>query len=57
MKRFRYLHISFLFPLFTFLIMSLVLTSFMADETMTKENGAFVINTTELGKNVRALPH
>ena len=52
MKRFRYLHISFLFPLFTFLIMSLVLTSFMADETMTKENGAFVINTTELGKNV-----
>ena len=52
MKRFRYLYISFLFPLFTFLIMSLVLTSFMADETMTKENGAFVINTTELGKNV-----
>ena len=52
MKRFRYLHISFLFPLSTFLIMSLVLTSFMADETMTKENGAFVINTTELGKNV-----
>jgi len=33
--------------------MSLALTSFMAsDGTMTKENGMFVINTTELGKDV-----
>ena len=39
------------FSLFTF-IFSLLLMSFMADETMTKENGAIVINTTELGKNV-----
>ena len=32
---------------------SLCLMSFMAgDETMTKENGVYVINTTELGKNV-----
>ena len=32
---------------------SLCLMSFMAgDETMTKENGVFIINTTELGKNV-----
>ena len=31
---------------------SFLLMSFMADETMTKENGAFVINTTELGKDV-----
>ena len=31
---------------------SFLLMSFMADETMTKENGAIVINTTELGKNV-----
>ena len=31
----------------------ILLSSFIAgDETMTKENGAFVINTTELGKNV-----
>ena len=31
---------------------TLLLTSFIADETMTKENGTFVINTTELGKDV-----
>ena len=31
---------------------SFLLMSFIADETMTKENGAFVINTTELGKDV-----
>ena len=36
-----------LFISFIFLLMS-----FMADETMTKENGAIVINTTEIGKNV-----
>lgn len=36
-----------------FISMSLALTSFMAnDETMTKENGMFVVNTTELGKDV-----
>ncbi len=39
------------FSLFT-IIFSLLLMSFMADETMTKENGAIVINTTEIGKNV-----
>ena len=39
------------FSLFTF-IFSLLLMSFMADETMTKEKGTFVINTTELGKDV-----
>ena len=39
------------FSLFTF-IFSLLLMSFIADETMTKENGTFVINTTELGKDV-----
>ena len=37
----------YLFFMFSFLLMS-----FVADETMTKENGAIVINTTELGKNV-----
>jgi uncharacterized protein with FMN-binding domain len=31
---------------------SILLLSFIADETMTKENGSFVINTTELGKDV-----
>ncbi len=31
---------------------SFLLMSFIADETMTKENGAIVINTTEIGKNV-----
>ena len=31
---------------------SFLLMSFIADETMTKENGTFVINTTELGKDV-----
>ena len=34
------------------LTISFLLMSFMADETMTKENGAIVINTTEIGKNV-----
>ena len=37
----------YLFFMFSFLLMS-----FVADGTMTKENGAIVINTTELGKNV-----
>ena len=37
----------YLLFLFSFLLMS-----FIADETMTKENGTFVINTTELGKDV-----
>ena len=35
-----------------FFMFSLLLMSFIADETMTKENGSFVINTTELGKDV-----
>ncbi len=35
-----------------FLLMSLALMSFIADETMTKEDGVFVINTTEIGKDV-----
>lgn len=33
-------------------VFSFFLMSFIADGTMTKENGAIVINTTELGKNV-----
>ena len=37
---------------FWFFMFSLLLMSFIADETMTKENGTFVINTTELGKDV-----
>lgn len=37
----------YLLFLFSFLLMS-----FIADETMTKDNGTFVINTTELGKDV-----
>jgi uncharacterized protein with FMN-binding domain len=36
----------------SFLLFALALTSFVADETMTKEDGAFVINTTEIGKDV-----
>ena len=35
-----------------FISITLLLMSFIADETMTKENGTFVINTTELGKDV-----
>ena len=35
-----------------FLLFALALMSFIADETMTKEDGAFVINTTEIGKAV-----
>lgn len=35
-----------------FFLFSVLLMSFIADETMTKENGSFVINTTELGKDV-----
>ena len=35
-----------------FISITLLLMSFIADETMTKENGSFVINTTELGKDV-----
>lgn len=31
---------------------TLILTSWAADETMTKENGMTVINTTSIGKNV-----
>ena len=52
MKRLRNLHISFLFPLSSILLMSLALTSFAADEPMTKENGTYVINTTQLGKDI-----
>lgn len=37
----------YLLFLFSFLLMS-----FIADKTMTKDNGTFVINTTELGKDV-----
>ena len=37
---------------FVFLFAVLVLQSFVADETMTKEDGAVVINTTQLGKDV-----
>lgn len=37
---------------YLFSMFSLFLMSFIADETMTKENGSFVINTTELGKDV-----
>ena len=43
----NYMKKSYLFFMFSFLLMS-----FIADETMTKENGSFVINTTELGKDV-----
>ncbi len=35
-----------------FFMFSVLLMSFIADETMIKENGSFVINTTELGKDV-----
>ena len=38
--------------IYLFFMFSLLLMSFIADETMTKENGSFVINTTELGKDV-----
>ena len=37
---------------YLFFMFSVLLMSFIADETMTKENGTFVINTTELGKDV-----
>ena len=37
---------------YLFFMFSLLLMSFIADETMTKDNGTFVINTTELGKDV-----
>ena len=37
---------------YLFFMFSILLMSFIADETMTKENGSFVINTTELGKDV-----
>ena len=37
---------------YLFFMFSILLMSFIADETMTKENGTFVINTTELGKDV-----
>ena len=35
------------------MVVALVLTSWMADDTMTKENGMTVINTTTLGKDVQ----
>lgn len=38
--------------LYLLFLFSFLLMSFIADETMTKENGSFVINTTELGKDV-----
>ena len=34
------------------IVATLILTSWAADETMTKENGMTVINTTSIGKNV-----
>lgn len=38
---------------FTLLILVLFFSSFMAgDSTMTKENGVYIINTTELGKDI-----
>jgi uncharacterized protein with FMN-binding domain len=38
---------------FTLLISVLFFSSFMAgDSTMTKENGVYIINTTELGKDI-----
>ena len=37
---------------YLFFMFFILLMSFIADETMTKENGSFVINTTELGKDV-----
>ena len=37
---------------YLFFMFSVLLMSFIAVETMTKENGSFVINTTELGKDV-----
>ena len=37
---------------YLFFMFSILLMSFIADETMTKENGSYVINTTELGKDV-----
>ena len=37
---------------YLFFMFSILLMSFIADETMTKEDGSFVINTTELGKDV-----
>ena len=40
-------------PVFTLLISVLFFSSFMAgDSTMTKENGVYIINTTELGKDI-----
>ena len=35
------------------MVVALMLTSWMADDTMTKENGMTVINTTQLGKDVQ----
>ena len=35
------------------MVVALMLTSWMADDTMTKENGITVINTTSLGKDVQ----
>ena len=40
------------FPLFAILFSFLVMSFVAKDETMTKENGMYVINTTELGKSV-----
>lgn len=35
------------------MVVALMLTSWIADDTMTKENGMTVINTTSLGKDVQ----
>ena len=35
------------------MVVALALTSWMADDTMTKENGMTVINTTTLGKDIQ----
>lgn len=43
---------KYLIPMIT-LVAVLCLQSFMAnDDTMTKENGVFIVNTTTLGKNI-----
>ena len=47
MKKTQILYHSFIALSFSFLLMS-----FVADEPMTKENGTYVINTTQLGKDI-----
>ena len=47
MKKTQILYHSFIALSFSFLLMS-----FVADEPMTKENGTYVINTTQLDKDI-----